>query len=91
MGHSRSTYVPGGTDSIHSDPTVRELRVRSDQTTQPGFALGERPFFQAMDEIFDTEALGSGKVKGCSCPIPKGEAEKLRTGALIRPNVSASG
>jgi hypothetical protein len=61
MLHSPLIHAAGRTDSIQSDPTVQKLRVRP---TQPGFDLGERPFFQPTDEKSDAEALRDWESEG---------------------------
>jgi hypothetical protein len=63
MSHSLLVHAAERTDSIQSDPTVQKLRVPSTQSKQPGFDLGERPFFQPTDEKFDAEALRDWKAK----------------------------
>ena len=78
MSHSPLIHDAGRTELIHSNPTVRELRIRSTQPAQPGFALGEPPFFQSMDEESDAEALGDWESEG-GAPSPSlymGDAEK---------------
>jgi hypothetical protein len=41
-----------------------KLRVRSTQPKQPGFDLGERPFFQPTDQNSDAEALRDWESEG---------------------------
>lgn len=67
--------------SIHSDPTVRELRIRSTQATSLGFALGERPFFQALHEKSDAEALRDWESEGGA---PSHLREKPKAGSLMQ-------
>jgi hypothetical protein len=64
MSHSPLIHAAGRTDSIQSDPTVQKLRVRPTQPTQPGFDLGERPFFQPTDEKSDAEAFRDWESEG---------------------------
>jgi len=78
MSHSTLIHDAGRTELIHSDPTVPELRIRSTQPAQPGFALGGRPFFQPMDEKSDAERLRDWESEG-GAPSPSlyiGDAEK---------------
>src|SRR6202048_464272 len=56
MPHSRSIHPAGGTDSIHCDPTVSQLRSLSTEATPPGLVLGARPFFQPVHEKSDGES-----------------------------------
>jgi hypothetical protein len=51
-------------DSINSDSRA----ILSTQPTQPGFALGERPFFQPMDDKPDDEALRDWESEGGAVP-----------------------
>jgi hypothetical protein len=64
MSHWPLIHAAGRTDSIQSDPTVQKLRVRSTQPKQPGFDLGERPFFEPTDEKSDAEALRDWESEG---------------------------
>jgi hypothetical protein len=64
MSHSLLVHTAERTDSIQSDPTVQKLRVPSTQPKQPGFDLGERPFFQPTDEKFDSDALRDWEGEG---------------------------
>jgi hypothetical protein len=64
MSYSPLIHAAGRIDSIQSDPTVQKLPVQSTQPTQPGFDLGERPFFQPTDEKSDAEALRDWESEG---------------------------
>jgi hypothetical protein len=65
MPYSPSIQAAGQTDSFRSDSTVRDLRIMpSTEPTLHGFTLGERPFFQPMDEKSDAEALGDWESEG---------------------------
>jgi hypothetical protein len=64
MSPSLLIHAAGRTDPIQSDPTVQKLRVPSTHSKQPGFDLGERPFFQPTDEKSDAEALRDWESEG---------------------------